>query len=349
MIPMIVTKDGINFMLGSKPYHVARTDPHFEDVYNAVKNDADDWEIEEILNRVKNQLGKLQDLSPRLSFDGAVIWFNGEILRNYAADRLLAMLASGDPIDPVVNFLENLLENPSKTVVDNLYSFLEHGRIPLTQDGHFLVYKAINKDWTDIYTGKFDNSIGAKPEMVRNKVDEDRNRTCSTGFHVCSYDYLPHFAHADGHVVVCKVNPADVVAIPNDYNDTKMRVCRYEVISEVDEYYRNEENILTTQPLFHVGGVDPDSYGFDDDEEEEEEEDDEEASAEAGDTYAIRARRHGCQVSEVVEDGIEGYKNAHTSAREKFIAGTSRGGVVAVAVVNENTGELMYTWGLWTA
>lgn len=348
MIPMIVTKDGINFMLGSKPYHVARTDPHFEDVYNAVKNDADDWEIEDILNRVKNQLGKLQELSPRLSFDGAAVWFDGEILRNYAADRLIDLIANDDPVDPVVNFLENLLENPSKTVVDNLYSFLEHGRIPLTQDGHFLAYKAIKLDWTDIYTGKFDNSIGAKPEMSRNKVDEDRNRTCSTGFHVCSYEYLPHFAHANGHVVVCKVNPADVVAIPGDYNDTKMRVCKYEVIGEVDDYYRKEENVLTTQPYFQVGGVDPDGYGFDEDEEDEEMDGALDTCSAGDDTYTIRIRRHGEQVSSVLEDGVQGYRTAHRTAEAAFIAGAGVD-VAAVAVVNDNTDELMYTWGLWTA
>jgi len=31
--------------------------------------------------------------------------------------------------------------------------------------------------------------------------------------------------------VLVKVNPKDVVSVPVDYNNTKMRVCRYEVIS----------------------------------------------------------------------------------------------------------------------
>jgi hypothetical protein len=34
--------------------------------------------------------------------------------------------------------------------------------------------------------------------------------------------------------MICKVNPADVVAVPSDYNNAKMRVCKYEVINEVD-------------------------------------------------------------------------------------------------------------------
>ena len=33
--------------------------------------------------------------------------------------------------------------------------------------------------------------------------------------------------------MVIKINPRDVVSIPYDYNNEKMRCCRYEVIGEV--------------------------------------------------------------------------------------------------------------------
>ena len=33
--------------------------------------------------------------------------------------------------------------------------------------------------------------------------------------------------------MVLKINPADVVSIPTDYNDAKGRACRYEVIDEI--------------------------------------------------------------------------------------------------------------------
>ena len=33
--------------------------------------------------------------------------------------------------------------------------------------------------------------------------------------------------------MILKINPRDVVSIPTDYNDSKGRCCRYEVIGEV--------------------------------------------------------------------------------------------------------------------
>ena len=96
--------------------------------------------------------------------------------------------------------------------------------------------------------------------MPRNKVDEDPDRTCSAGLHVCSFDYLPHFSHANGHVMIVKVNPANVVAIPADYNATKMRVSQYVVIDEVQDYYAQRKDVLgevgadsgVMDPLFTV-------------------------------------------------------------------------------------------------
>jgi hypothetical protein len=35
--------------------------------------------------------------------------------------------------------------------------------------------------------------------------------------------------------VIVKINPADVVSIPSDYNATKGRACRYEVVGEIDQ------------------------------------------------------------------------------------------------------------------
>lgn len=47
------------------------------------------------------------------------------------------------------------------------------------------------------------------------------------------------FHKKEGHIVLCEVSPTDVVSIPVDYNNTKMRVCYYKVIAE----YKNFENL----------------------------------------------------------------------------------------------------------
>ena len=67
--------------------------------------------------------------------------------------------------------------------------------------------------------------------MERNEVDDNRDRTCSTGLHFCSQDYLDHFGGQ--RIMIVKINPADVVSIPSDYNDSKGRATGYEVVGEL--------------------------------------------------------------------------------------------------------------------
>jgi hypothetical protein len=76
-----------------------------------------------------------------------------------------------------------------------------------------------------------DNSVGRVVEMERNTVDDRAENTCSTGLHFCSQHYLSHFGGA--RTMILKINPRDVVSIPSDYNDSKGRACRYEVVGEL--------------------------------------------------------------------------------------------------------------------
>jgi hypothetical protein len=144
---------------------------------------------------------------------------------------MIQMLQEGFPIEPMVHFMENLYQNPSKRAVTELYGFLEKGNLPITPDGHFLAYKKVRDDYTDVHSGKFDNSVGQVVEMERHDVDDNKDNTCSTGLHFCSMSYLSCFGGE--RTVIVKINPADVVSIPSDYNDAKGRACRYEVIGEL--------------------------------------------------------------------------------------------------------------------
>ncbi|MHA1290409.1 MAG: hypothetical protein ACTSPB_23760 [Candidatus Thorarchaeota archaeon] len=129
--------------------------------------------------------------------------------------------------------MTNLKDNPSKRAVDELYGFLEKNLLPLTPDGHFVAYKKVRDNYMDIHSGTFNNSVGQICEMARNEVDEDKDRTCSSGLHFCSLEYLPSFGGWSGsRVMLVKINPRDVVSIPSDYNNSKGRACRYEVIGE---------------------------------------------------------------------------------------------------------------------
>lgn len=268
MIPHIHTNDGLTVVIKGRPFTVAKDDKSYNDAV-ALLRTGTEAEFEDLLTRVQRKLQQVLSLAPNMEYSGGAITFQGEVLHNYAADRLINMIEAGMDYTPLAKFLVKLQQNPSKRVVDNLYEFLEKGSIPLADDGDFLVYKAVRGDFKDIHSGTFYNGIGAVCTMPRNKVDEDPNRTCSNGLHVCSFDYLPSFAHADGHVMICKVSPANVVAIPADYNATKMRVSQYVVIDEVPDYYNQRQDVLGAvgadsgvfTPLFTVFDTADDEVG----------------------------------------------------------------------------------------
>lgn len=149
------------------------------------------------------------------------------------ADRVLQIVREGLPVEPWAKFAENLYRNPALYAQDELYLWLEASDLPITPDGHFLAYKRVRDDYTDVHSGTFDNSIGCTPSMKREDVDSDRSRTCSAGLHFCSKGYLKHFGGS--RVMVVKVNPEHVVSIPNDYSNAKGRACQYTVVGEITE------------------------------------------------------------------------------------------------------------------
>ncbi len=161
-----------------------------------------------------------------------IVFYKDEGVHNTLTSRMLKMLAQGFDVQPLMLFLDNLMENESFRAINELYSFLEKSSLPITPDGHFLAYKRVKEDYTDVHSGSIDNSIGQVVQMERRNVDDDKDNTCSSGLHFCARGYLSSFRGA--RTVVVKIHPADVVSIPSDYNDMKGRCCKYTVVQELE-------------------------------------------------------------------------------------------------------------------
>ena len=208
------------------------------------------------------------------------VMYEGEEVHGSISKRILEFMSKGLPFQPLVNFLNNLMENPSMQSQTELYDFLEHQYLPITEDGHFLAYKAVRNDYMDKYAGKFRNQVGDVCEMRRAKVDDNRGVGCSQGLHAGALNYVAGYGSVDAgdKIVIVKINPKDVVSVPNDCNCEKLRTCRYEVVGEYqgellkplyksefseDEYYDEEDNLYDEYD---------DAYwnSFDEDEEDEE-------------------------------------------------------------------------------
>jgi hypothetical protein len=166
------------------------------------------------------------------------ILYRDQVVHSHLTNRMLDLLSQGIDVAPWAKFMDNLYNNPSKTAIDELYLWMQKANLPITEDGHFLAYKKVADDYTSYHKNadgsEFMNAIGTWVSMPRNQVDDRRDNTCSQGLHFCSWHYLPEYMGSSGRVLIVKINPADVVSIPSDYDNAKGRAWRYFIQGEVD-------------------------------------------------------------------------------------------------------------------
>jgi hypothetical protein len=227
---MIYTGTTISFQNNTKFHQAHLSHPSFTKIVEACKvgdydRAASLVDLKAVISTAfKGSLAELRDSN---------VYYRGEIVHSVLARRIVEIVREGFDAEPLLLFLENLMSNPSKRAVDELYGFLEVSGLPITDDGHFLAYKSVKQNFTDHHTGTMDNSVGSTVTMERNTVDEDKDRTCSNGLHFAAYEYANNFG-SQGKMVVVKINPRDVVAIPSDYKNQKGRCCSYLVVEEVE-------------------------------------------------------------------------------------------------------------------
>ena len=215
-----------------------------------------------------------------VTIHGDTLFWKGEVLHSSLSRRMLSMLREGFSIEPLVLFMENLQENPSKRSVDELYGFLEKNDLPITPDGHFLAYKKVRGNFMDVHSNTVLNAPaylltdeqrasmplnqpnGVVTELVngatvvhmpRNRVDDEAQRVCSTGLHFCSRSYLSSFGGEK--TLIVKVNPRDVVSVPVDHDQAKARASRYEIVAELgvdpDQAFTAAVQSSSNEPLLN--------------------------------------------------------------------------------------------------
>lgn len=229
MFPYILQGSNLTVVIDNTAHVLSSSHPSYATVIKAIK-DAD-WEtVRASINPVKTILNWS---GGNITINGDQFFWKGAEFSTVLTDRMLSMLSEGFSIEPLAAFMENLMLNPSKRAVTELYRFLEKNTLPITPDGHFLAYKKVRDDFLDLHSGTMDNAPGKAVKMERNMVDDEKERTCSTGLHFCGQSYLAHYGGTSSRTVILKINPRDVVSIPVDYNDAKGRACEYLVIGEL--------------------------------------------------------------------------------------------------------------------
>lgn len=236
----VITPTGITVAVDGKVYSVNKQNSGLYDRALELIKAGDYASIPDAIDRLSNISKKLQanpenanisirDRRVYLTVDGVE-----RRLMGYEIDKLIQLSDEGFDVKPISNFAVRVRQNPSEPVQSRLYEFMEYGSLPLVEDGDFIAYKVVGHDYKDKHSRTFDNSVGQYVSMPRALVDDNDNVTCSRGLHVCSKEYIKHFLYSGrDRLMVVRVRPEDVVSIPVDYNNTKMRTAAYTVIGEI--------------------------------------------------------------------------------------------------------------------
>lgn len=235
---VVRTQDVMIVLLDNNVYNVQSDHPNFDVLREAYQTGAvntfkDNFDIASSVQTYVEDGAKVE--SPIKIVNGKV-FYDGQEVNNAVVEAIQRMLKEGFDIKPMVKFLENLMKCPSYNSVQEMWKFIEQAGLTITDDGCFLAHKAVRQDYRDKYTGTIDNTPGQKPpRMARCTVDDNPSNHCSKGYHVGALGYAGPggWYHSEGDkVLICKVNPADVVSVPNDHSCQKLRCCYYEPVGE---------------------------------------------------------------------------------------------------------------------
>ena len=229
-VPFMFVDGNLTLVLNNQSYQVLPDHINYKLILESLPTAT----AEELLEVVDVQKAVAVFSDGLVEIKNGQVLYEGEEVHGSISKRILEFMSKGLPFQPLVNFLNNIMENPSMQSQKELYDFLEHEHLPVTEDGHFLAYKAVRSDFKDKYRGLFDNSVGQVCTMQRAKVDDDRGRGCSNGLHAGALNYVASYGSLENGdlIVIVKINPRDVVSVPSDSNYEKLRTCRYEVVGQ---------------------------------------------------------------------------------------------------------------------
>jgi len=234
------------FVEGRKPLTAHSSHPRFEEIVAGVL--AGDEEVYDLFDISQLAGQKFERLSERVSVSNGRVFFDGEELDNSLSETIIRFVSEGvEDWKPLVNFFENVQQNPNPHSRENLYEWLVAQKITITPSGQIVGYKGVCKDDDgnfvsssqgtatvngEVFTGQIPNPIGGVVEMPRSTVDHAPGVACATGLHVGSFEYAKGFAPV---LLEVHVNPRDVVNVPDA--SWKMRTCRYTVVQVIEDRY----------------------------------------------------------------------------------------------------------------
>lgn len=264
----------LTVLLGGNLHLINKENP----AYRAIKAKLKDGKEADILNLLKTTTSNfvVDAANAKIEVRDNKVFYNGVELNNSITEKIVTYIQEDLPHAPLMAFLKNVMMNPDPKSRDELFEFLSNKKLPITDDGHFIGYKAVQSNFKDVYTGTIDNSVGTTVRMKRSEVDNNRGVHCGKGLHLGTIEYAQwykrHNSDKDIIFVLVKVHPANAVSVPSDHSCQKLRTCEYTVISMYKEdleakVYDSELNAIL--PVTKASFDDYDDVDDEDDWEEE--------------------------------------------------------------------------------
>ncbi len=237
MLSHITGVDGISCVVDGEMYLVSSDHPKYVGIQKAIDNgdESDFLKLYSQKQHLEDILSSSYVAGHNIEIKNGMVYYNEEPLHMSLTRRILDLHSQRSPINHLIMFLHNLMENSSYSSKEQLYTYAEKNHMPITEDGYLLAYKYVTDDYKSCHVSPdgthMDHSIGAIPSMPRNEVDDDPANHCSSGLHAGSFQFVHPDTRAS-KVMIIKINPRDVVSVPNDHSCQKIRACEYEVIGE---------------------------------------------------------------------------------------------------------------------
>lgn len=259
----LITDSGILLFLDGNQHQISQDHPNFGTIKGKLAS-RDYSGLTDLLD-IHGSVRKWLAINPRFSLTDDLLALDGVAFSDAVSQKVLRMMNAGNDPQALLNFLVKVRLNPSSVAQKELLLFCAANNFMIHADGDILAYKSVTQDYLDIHSqsvfykpaalmdadeaAKYlrgesglgrEKNVSVRVEngvtivsMPRYAVDDRREYTCSHGLHFAAHGYAQSFGGSGCKMLVIKVNPADVVSIPSDYNNEKGRTARFAVVAEI--------------------------------------------------------------------------------------------------------------------
>lgn len=238
------------FVPGNRPLSADSNHPNWDHILTAV--DSEDPDIADLFDPSKVVARKFDRISDRVTVASGRVYFDGDEVESTLTKQIIRCLNEGvEDFVPLVNFFENVQQNPEPHSRIQLFDWLNARDFTITRDGFIVGYKGVRSNGLDndgepIYQSTFSGKavvnneeqngyiqqqVGDTVEMPRAAVMHDPSSSCSSGLHVGTHGYASGYGDT---LLEVHVHPRDVVSVPTEANGNKIRVCRYYISDLLD-------------------------------------------------------------------------------------------------------------------